>query len=64
MTACVICGQRVELVRGPRICESCALYARKVEDAKTLAGSPSERAVRQEIRPPRCGTTDGLVRPV
>ena len=34
MTACVICGQRIELVMGPRICESCALYPRKVEDAE------------------------------
>jgi hypothetical protein len=52
MTACVICGQRIELVMGPRVCESCALYARKVEDTRTLAGSPSETAVREESRRP------------
>jgi hypothetical protein len=50
--ACVVCGQRIELVMGPRICESCARYARKVEEARTLAGSPSETAIRQEIRLP------------
>jgi hypothetical protein len=52
ITACVICGKQIEIVLGLHICDLCARYADKVEEARALAGSPYETAVKQEIRLP------------
>jgi hypothetical protein len=39
----------------PTVCEACAVYQRRKQEARTLAGSPSRTAARTEIGWTRTG---------
>jgi NMD protein affecting ribosome stability and mRNA decay len=53
---CQRCGKPVVLTllgpSAPVVCEACSLYERQKQNARALAGSPSETAYRREIHLP------------
>ena len=54
--SCERCGKPANIITlgdsAPAVCGACAEYERRSQEARALAGSPSETAARKEIRLP------------